>query len=164
MTCLERFWNEHPNFTIFGKCPHEYGYLPNKSWDCNDIDCYDECWLRQAIDKVDMKENNRFVSDLISRERALKALEEANVHIKNKLLRKFILAKYSSHLRERYIDAIEKIPPVDIELVHMGEWIDAGKTEKGSPIRRCSYYGVEKAGRPRTNYCPDCGAKMIHFF
>lgn len=55
MTCLEKFWLEHPDLAPKGKCPHEYGYLPQKPWDCYEISCFDECWMREVIEKPIVK-------------------------------------------------------------------------------------------------------------
>lgn len=99
--------------------------------------------------------------ELISRERALEALREANVQVKGMRLGKTILAKYAEQVREGYIDILKEVPAVVVEVVHEGYWIDVGKTEKGTPIRRCSYCDTEKAGRPLSAYCPDCGCKMF---
>lgn len=101
------------------------------------------------------------MDDLISRERALEALREANIRVTGMRVGKTILAKYAEQVREGYIDILRKLPAACVEVVHEGYWIDVGKTEKGSPIRRCSYCGTEKAGRPLTAYCPDCGARIF---
>lgn len=101
------------------------------------------------------------VDELISREKALEALREANVQVKGMRLGKTILAKYAEQVREGYIDILKEVPAVVVEVVHEGYWIDVGKTEKGTPIRRCSYCGTEKAGRPLSAYCPDCGARIF---
>lgn len=99
--------------------------------------------------------------ELISRQRALEALEEANLSVKGFRFGKTILSEYSRQVREGYIDILKNIPKEDAEMNKYGEWIMVGKTEKGTPIRECSYCKTEKAGRPKSKYCPDCGAKMI---
>ena len=101
------------------------------------------------------------VDELISRERALEALGAANVRVTGMRVGKTILAKYAEQVREGYIDILREVPAAVVEVVHEGYWIDCGKTEKGTPIRRCSYCGTEKAGRPLSAYCPDCGARMF---
>lgn len=100
------------------------------------------------------------MEDLISREKALKALEQANVRLKGMRFGKIILAEYAKQVREGYIDVINDIPSEDAEMKRFGQWVDVGKTSKGTPIRQCDYCGVEKAGRPKSAYCPDCGARM----
>lgn len=101
------------------------------------------------------------VDELISRERALEALGEANVRVTGMRVGKTILAKYAEQVREGYIDILREVPAAVVEVVHEGYWIDCGRTEKGSPIRECSYCGVRKAGRPLSDYCPDCGCRML---
>lgn len=100
-------------------------------------------------------------NDLISRERALEALQEANVRVSGLRLGKTIMAKYTEQVREGYIDIIRKVPAEEAEMLRIGQWISLGKTEKGSSIRKCSYCGVTKAGRPASKFCPDCGAMML---
>lgn len=99
--------------------------------------------------------------DLISREKALEALREANVKVSGMRLGKVFLAEYAKQVREGYIDILKEVPAEEAEMVHEGHWINVGKTEKSSPIRKCSYCGVEKTGRPKSKFCPDCGAKML---
>lgn len=101
------------------------------------------------------------VDELISRERALEALEAANVRVTGMRVGKTILAKYAEQVREGYIDILRDLPPAEVEVVHEGYWIDVSKTEKGTPIRKCSYCQTEKAGRPLSAYCPDCGARIF---
>lgn len=101
------------------------------------------------------------VDELISRERALKALQEANVHVTGMRAGKTFLARYAEQVRDGYIDTLRGVPAAECEIVHEGYWIDVSKTEKGTPIRRCSYCNTEKAGRPLSAYCPDCGARIF---
>lgn len=50
MTCIEKFWLEHPDLAPKGRCPHEFGYLPHRPWDCYELSCFDECWMQEAIE------------------------------------------------------------------------------------------------------------------
>lgn len=101
------------------------------------------------------------MDELISREKALEALQGANVKVTGMRLGKTILAKYAEQVREGYIDILKEVPAEDAEPIRIGHWIGYGKTEKGTPIRGCSWCGVRKAGRPLSKYCPDCGCKML---
>ena len=105
--------------------------------------------------------NEPALTDLISREMALEALEEAKLNIKGFRLGKTILSEYSKQVREGYINIVRNIPATEAEPTRYGEWMVVGKTKKGSTIHKCSYCKKQKAGRPRSMYCPDCGAKMI---
>ena len=87
------------------------------------------------------------MSDLISRQAALEAIEE----LKNRYFdRKVVLAKAQ--------DAVNNMPTIDP--VKHGRWITTEYND-GSVLCECSYCGH---GRPRDglpiNYCPNCGARM----
>lgn len=99
-------------------------------------------------------------TDLISRETALKVLEEAKVYVSGMRFGKIILKEYVSQVREGYIDILRNIPKEDAEFVHHGGWITIGKSDKGSIIRKCSYCGTERTGISKSKYCRDCGALM----
>lgn len=99
-------------------------------------------------------------TDLISRETALKALEETKVSVSGMHLGKIILKEYASQVRDGYIDILRNIPKADADLIHHGGWITVGKSEKGSIIRMCSHCGTERTGISKSKYCRDCGALM----
>lgn len=99
-------------------------------------------------------------TDLISRETALKVLEETKVSVSGMRLGKNILKEYVSQLREGYIDILRNIPKEDADFIHHGGWITVGKSEKGSIIRMCSHCGTERTGISKSKYCRDCGALM----
>lgn len=52
MTCIERFWKEHPDLTPKGRCPHEFGYLPRRPYNCCEISCFNECWMQEVVEFV----------------------------------------------------------------------------------------------------------------
>lgn len=99
-------------------------------------------------------------TDLISRETALKVLEEAKVYVSGMRFGKIILKEYAGQVREGYIDILRNIPKEDAEFIHHGGWITIGKSEKGSIIRMCSHCGTERTGISKSKYCRDCGALM----
>lgn len=99
-------------------------------------------------------------TDLISRETALKVLEETKVYVSGMRLGKIILKEYVSQLREGYIDILRNIPKADADFIHHGAWVTVGKSEKGSVIRMCSHCGTERTGISKSKYCRDCGALM----
>ena len=99
-------------------------------------------------------------TEFISREEALKALKNSSVQVKGMRLGKIIFVEYSKKLKEGYYDVIRNVPAAKVVPSGDAEWIDVGKTSKGTPIRKCSHCGVEKAGRPKSSYCPDCGCRM----
>lgn len=99
-------------------------------------------------------------TDLISRETALKVLEETKVYVSGMRLGKTILKEYVNQVREGYIDILRNIPKADADFIHHGGWITVGKSEKGSIIRMCSHCGTERTGISKSKYCRDCGALM----
>lgn len=58
VTCIEKFWLEHPELTPKGRCPHEFGYLPERPWDCYEISCFNDCWMREVIKNLDDKKGD----------------------------------------------------------------------------------------------------------
>lgn len=100
------------------------------------------------------------MNELIKRDEAVKALEQARLYVTGMRAGKTVLAEYSKQVRESFIDILRDLPAADAEMARYGEWVAVGKTSSGTPIRRCNYCNVEKAGRPKSAYCPDCGAKM----
>lgn len=100
------------------------------------------------------------MDDLISRETALKVLEETKVYVSGMRFGKIILKEYVSQVREGYIDILKEVPSADAKLINHGHWITVGKTPYGSIIRKCSCCGVEKIGKAKSKYCPDCGAEL----
>ena len=105
---------------------------------------------------------NEQTSEFISREKILDIFENEHVPVTGIRLGlgKIFLVEYTTKLREYYSNAIRNIPPANVVPETYGEWVDVGKTNKGTPIRKCSRCGVEKAGRPKSSYCPDCGCRM----
>lgn len=99
-------------------------------------------------------------TDLISRETALKVLEETKVYVSGMRFGKIILKEYISQVREGYIGILRNIPKADADFIHHGGWITVGKSEKGSIIRMCSHCGTERTGISKSKYCRDCGALM----
>ena len=100
--------------------------------------------------------------DFIRRETLITMFEVSNpLPVKGMRLGKTLLVDYTNKIRDHYLDVIRNAPPADVHENHYGMWEDAGKTRYGTPIRRCSRCKSEKAGRPKTNYCPDCGCQMF---
>ena len=100
------------------------------------------------------------MDELISREAALKTLEDAKVYVTGMRFGKTILAEYMRQVREGYIDILKTVPSADASWTRYGSWKTVGKTEHGSIIRECTACGVQKAGRVKSDYCPDCGARI----
>ena len=111
-----------------------------------------------------LEDKNMVVCDgapeFISKKEALEALKNSSVQVKGMRLGKVIFVEYSKKLKEGYYDVIRNVPAAKVVPETYGEWVEVGKTNKGTPIRKCSHCGVEKAGRPKSSYCPDCGCCM----
>ena len=103
---------------------------------------------------------NELVSGFISRDKAIEALNDANVTVKGMRAGKHILLEYYNKLRDGYIDILRKVPDEEVVPENHGRWLTVGYTERGTPIRKCSSCGMERAGRPKSSYCPDCGCHM----
>lgn len=58
------------------------------------------------------------------------------------------------------VSRINLQPTADVVEVKHGEWIKVGYTESRSNILQCSQCKRIRRGRPKSPYCPDCGAKM----
>lgn len=59
--------------------------------------------------------------------------------------------------RSRYIKEIEAIPAADVVEVRHGRWVDSEEDGHLSICGVCNY-PVDRFYK--TNYCPNCGAKM----
>ena len=51
MTCLEKYFKEHPGDYVV-RCPHDYGYL-EKPKKCFSMSCFKDCWTREIQDSND---------------------------------------------------------------------------------------------------------------
>ena len=57
-------------------------------------------------------------------------------------------------------DVISDIPAADATEVVHSKWEVVGRTKSNSAILKCSCCGRVRRGHEKSNYCPDCGAKM----
>lgn len=57
MTCLERYFREHPGDYVIG-CPHDYGYL-NKPDACYSMSCFKDCWPREIQENIQEIDNEQ---------------------------------------------------------------------------------------------------------
>lgn len=105
------------------------------------------------------------MDDFIERKKAIDLLETSHGLVMGIRLGagKSILLEYAQQLRDGYVDLIRRMPAAQAKAIVIAEWVDVGKTNKGTPIRECSNCHTTKAGRPKSRYCPDCGAKMYAY-
>ena len=101
------------------------------------------------------------MSDYISREEALEALEGARLYIVGMRTGKTILAEYATQCRQQYINILNRIPSANVAPVKEGRWITVGKTPNGVIVRKCSYCETVRNGGDKSKYCRDCGAHMV---
>lgn len=101
------------------------------------------------------------MSDYISRNEALKALEGAKLYITGMRYGKTILAEYANQCRQQYINTLNSIPSAEVAPVRKGRWITVGKTPNGVIVRKCSACDTVRKGGVKSTYCRDCGAHMV---
>ena len=101
------------------------------------------------------------MSDYISREEALKALQEAKIMVMGMRNGKTILSEYAYQCKLQYLRTLIDIPSADVAPVKKGRWITVGKTPNGVIIRKCSYCDTVRKGVVKSKYCRDCGAHMV---
>ena len=83
---------------------------------------------------------------------------------KDELLSWTVCINHPEHLlREDAIHVLDAIPAADVSPVKHGRWIE-GEDEYGGMLLTCSVCGEDfvswEADCARTNYCPNCGARM----
>ena len=101
------------------------------------------------------------MSDYISREEALKALQEAKIMVMGMRNGKTILSEYAYQCKLQYLRTLIDVPSADVAPVRKGRWITVGKTPNGVIIRQCSYCDTVRKGGVKSKYCRDCGAHMV---
>lgn len=68
---------------------------------------------------------------------------------------------YLFNITQRIFDIISEIPAADVAPVVHGRWVhDGRRIESGIDWCHCSECGKSDNFCTRTNYCPNCGAKM----
>ena len=117
--------------------------------DLNDLDraTYDAC--KGALEILERLDTD---SDTISRQAALDIFDDYNVSVENGQI------EADSRDRKRLCD----LPPAQPERIR-GRWISADAIFGGEPFY-CSECGENTRdtvmGKPRWNFCPNCGAEM----
>ena len=95
------------------------------------------------------------MADLISRDTAIKILNDGGISIRTMLCG-------DNDIWINLMDAIgeiERVPAVEAKPVRHGKWINAGH-DAFTQYRRCSSCARLLANAPAYDYCPRCGAKM----
>ena len=86
-------------------------------------------------------------TDCISRQQAIDALEDAEDAF--------------GYLTKDWREVLEQLPPIQPK---KGKWSPADSLHHGAPFYFCSECGEKTTstvmGKPRANFCPNCGAKM----
>ena len=100
------------------------------------------------------------MSDYVSRDEALKALQEAKIMITGMRAGKTILSEYAYQCKLQYLRTLIDVPSANVVPVKQGRWITVGKSANGVIIRKCSYCDIVRRGGVKSKYCRDCGAEM----
>ena len=87
------------------------------------------------------------MSDLISRQAAIKAIED---------LQNCYNGFSDTYDKACIIGVIEEVPPIEAEPVKHGRWIKSKKSDYNWECSNCGYGLTDY----RTTYCYDCGARM----
>ena len=88
-------------------------------------------------------------NDLISRAEAIDVIRSMTINLEGKEI-------FHPEAKKSVLGALDELPTIDAELVRHGRWV--GKRWSYS----CSICGglSPEDGGVKTNYCPNCGAKM----
>ena len=101
------------------------------------------------------------MSDYISRDEALKALQDTRIVVTGMRAGKTILTEYAYQCKLQHLRTIIDIPSADVAPVRKGRWITVGKTPNDVIIRKCSACKTARKGGVKSKYCRDCGAYMV---
>lgn len=72
---------------------------------------------------------------------------------KNKIMSRELITQQILHI-------IDNQPATDAAEVAHGKWKVVGRTKSNSAILKCSCCERVRRAHGKSNYCPDCGAKM----
>lgn len=100
------------------------------------------------------------MSDYISRDKALKSLQDARIMVTGMRAGKLILSEYAQQCKLQYLKTIIDIPGTDVEPVKHARQELVRTAPNGTRITRCSYCKTERRNAGKSLYCRDCGAKF----
>ena len=101
------------------------------------------------------------MSDLISREEVLKAVDNLKIRIEPDVLTEYSINEVLSYLVKkvelRMFDRINRIPTIEAVPVVHGEWIKSDLLFEADKCTICNSSIYNTSGM---NFCPNCGADM----
>lgn len=100
------------------------------------------------------------MSDYISRDESLKALQEARIMVMGMRAGKTILSEYAYQCKLQYLRTLLDIPGADVEPVKHARQELVWTAPNGSRITRCTYCNTERRNAGKSAYCRDCGARF----
>lgn len=100
------------------------------------------------------------MSDYISRDEALKALQEARIIVMGMRAGKVILSEYAYQCKLQYLKTLIDVPSADVELVKHARRELVRTAPNGTRVTRCSYCKTERRNTGKSAYCRDCGARF----
>lgn len=98
--------------------------------------------------------------DYISRDEALKAMQDTRIMVTGMRAGKTILSEYAYQCKMQYLKTLIDIPGIDAEPVKHARQEFVRKAPNGTRIMRCSYCNTERRNPGKSVYCRDCGAKF----
>lgn len=100
------------------------------------------------------------MSDYISRDMALKDLQDARIMVTGMRVGKTVLSEYAYQCKLQYLKTIIDIPSADVEPVRHARRELVRTAPNKTRITRCSYCKTERRNAGQSAYCRDCGAKF----
>lgn len=100
------------------------------------------------------------MSDYISRDEALKALQEARIMVMGMRTGKTILTEYAYQCKLQYLKTLIDIPSANVETVKHARQELVRTAPNCTRITRCSYCLTERRNAGKSAYCRDCGARF----
>lgn len=100
------------------------------------------------------------MSDYISRDEALKVMQEARIMVMGMRVGKTILSEYAYQCKLHYLKTIIDIPRADVEPIRHARQELVRTASNGTRITRCSYCKTERRNAGKSAYCRDCGSKF----
>ena len=100
------------------------------------------------------------MSDYISREEAIKALQEARIMVTGMRAGKTILSEYAYQCKLQYLRSLLDVPSADVGIVKHARQELVRTAPNGTRVTRCSYCKTERRNAGVSAYCRDCGARF----
>lgn len=99
-------------------------------------------------------------TDYISRDAAMKAMQEARIIISGMRAGKTILSEYAYQCKLQYLKTLIDVPSVEATLVRHARQELVYTAPNGTRVTRCSYCRTPRRNAGVSAYCRDCGARF----